>query len=118
MALRVAQGESADEFKVSGRGLLHLGVLLETMRREGFELTVGKPEVIEREIDGVRSEPFERVSIDTDSSSMGSALELLGSRGGEILKVDQRGARMHIEADIPARGLIGFRTRLLNVTAG
>jgi GTP-binding protein len=118
VALRVSPGDSADEFRVSGRGLLHLGVLLENMRREGYELTVGKPEVIEREIEGVRSEPFERVSIDTDSSSMGSALELLGSRGGEILKVDQRGARMHIEADIPARGLIGFRTRLLNVTAG
>ncbi len=113
VALRVSPGDSADEFRVSGRGLLHLGVLL-----EGYELTVGKPEVIEREIDGVRNEPFERVSIDTDSSSMGSALELLGSRGGEILKVDQRGARMHIEADITARGLIGFRTRLLNVTAG
>ena len=118
VALRVSPGDSADEFRVSGRGLLHLGVLLENMRREGYELTVGKPEVIEREIDGVRCEPFERVSIDTDSSSMGPALELLGSRGGEIQKVDQRGARMHIEADIPARGLIGFRTRLLNATAG
>jgi len=118
VALRVSAGDTADEFRVSGRGLLHLGVLLENMRREGYELTVGKPEVIEREIDGVRSEPYERVSIDTDSSTMGSALELLGSRGGEILKVDQRGQRMHIEADIPARGLIGFRTRLLNVTAG
>jgi len=118
VALRVSPGDSADEFRVSGRGLLHLGVLLENMRREGYELTVGKPEVIEREIDGVRCEPFERVSIDTDSTSMGAALELLGSRGGEIQKVDQRGARMHIEADIPARGLIGFRTRLLNATAG
>jgi len=118
VALRVSPGDTAEEFRVSGRGLLHLGVLLENMRREGYELTVGKPEVIEREIDGVRSEPYERVSIDTDSSTMGSALELLGSRGGEILKVDQRGQRMHIEADIPARGLIGFRTRLLNVTAG
>ena len=118
VALRVAPGESADEFKVSGRGLLHLGVLLENMRREGFELTVGKPEVIEKEIDGVRHEPYERVTLDTDSGSMGSALELLGMRGGEILKVDQRGSRMHIEADIPARGLIGFRTRLLNATAG
>ena len=79
VALRVSPGDSADEFRVSGRGLLHLGVLLENMRREGYELTVGKPEVIEREIDGVRNEPFERVSIDTDSSSMGSALELLGA---------------------------------------
>ena len=118
VALRVSPGDGSDEFRVSGRGLLHLGVLLENMRREGFELTVGKPEVIEREIDGVRHEPYERVSLDTDTVSMGSALELLGQRGGEILKVDQRGVRMHIDADIPARGLIGFRTRLLNATAG
>jgi GTP-binding protein len=118
VALRVGPGESAEEFKVSGRGLLHLGVLLENMRREGFELTVGKPEVIEREINGVRCEPFERVSLDTDKGSMGSALELLGQRGGEILNLHERGSRMHIEADIPARGLIGFRSRLLNATAG
>jgi GTP-binding protein len=118
VALRVSPGESSEEFNVSGRGLLHLGVLLENMRREGFELTVGKPEVIEKEINGVRSEPFERVSIDTDKSSMGSALELLGQRGGEISNVVERGTRMHIEADMPARGLIGFRTRLLNATAG
>ncbi|MFO0894599.1 MAG: translational GTPase TypA [Phycisphaerales bacterium] len=118
VALRVAPGDTADEFKVSGRGLLHLGVLLENMRREGYELTVGKPEVIEKEIDGVRCEPWERLALDTDQSSMGSALELLGSRGAEIAKVDQRGSRFHIEADIPARGLIGFRTRLLNATGG
>ncbi len=118
VALRVSPGETSEEFKVSGRGLLHLGVLLENMRREGFELTVGKPEVIEREVNGVRHEPYERVSLDTDRSSMGSALELLGQRGGEILTVGERGTRMHIEADIPARGLIGFRTRLLNATAG
>jgi GTP-binding protein len=118
VALRVAQGDSADEFKVSGRGLLHLGVLLETMRREGFELTVGKPEVIEREIDGVNCEPWERLTLDVENSGMGAALELLGSRGGEIGKVDPRGSRMHIEADIPARGLIGLRTRLLNATGG
>ncbi|MFO0963262.1 MAG: translational GTPase TypA [Phycisphaerales bacterium] len=118
VALRVAPGETSEEFHVSGRGLLHLGVLLENMRREGFELTVGKPEVIEKEIDGVRCEPFERVTLDTDAGSMGAALELLGQRAGEIQKVDQRGSRMHIEAEIPARGLIGFRTRLMNVTAG
>ncbi len=118
VALRVSPGEGSDEFNVSGRGLLHLGVLLENMRREGYELTVGKPEVIEKMIEGVRCEPFERVAIDTDTASMGSALELLGQRGGEIQKVDQRGTRMHIEAEIPARGLIGFRTRLMNATAG
>ncbi|MFZ4721783.1 MAG: translational GTPase TypA [Phycisphaerales bacterium] len=118
VALKVQSGDSADEFKVSGRGLLHLGVLLETMRREGFELTVGKPEVIEREIDGVNCEPWERLTLDVENSGMGAALELLGSRGGEIGKVDPRGTRMHIEADIPARGLIGLRTRLLNATGG
>jgi GTP-binding protein len=118
VALRVQPGDSADEFQVSGRGLLHLGVLLETMRREGFELTVGKPEVIEREIDGVLCEPWERLTLDVENSGMGAALELLGSRGGEIGKVDPRGTRMHIEADMPARGLIGLRTRLLNATGG
>ena len=118
VALKVSPGDSADEFRVSGRGLLHLGVLLETMRREGFELTVGKPEVIEREIDGVTCEPWERLTLDVENSGMGAALELLGSRGGEIGKVDPRGTRMHIEADIPAHGLIGLRTRLLNATGG
>lgn len=118
VALRVAPGDTADEFRVSGRGLLHLGVLLETMRRESFELTVGKPEVIEREIDGQKCEPWERLTLDTDQGSMGSALELLGSRGAEVLKVDQRGTRFHLEAEIPARGLIGFRTRLLNASGG
>ena len=118
VALRVADGESADEFRVSGRGLLHLGVLLENMRREGYELTVGRPEVIEREIDGVRCEPIERLSLDVSAAGMGAALELLGGRGGEVTKMEARGGRMHIEAEIPARGLIGMRTRLLNVTGG
>lgn len=118
VALRVAPGDSAEEFHVSGRGLLHLGVLLETMRREGFELTVGKPEVIEREIDGVTCEPYERLALDVSQTAMGPALELLGQRGAEITKVDMRGTRAHVEADIPARGLIGLRTRILNATGG
>jgi GTP-binding protein len=118
VALRVSQGDTSEEFHVSGRGLLHLGVLLENMRREGYELTVGKPEVIEREIDGVVCEPFERLSLDVDATGMGGALELLGSRGAEILTMDARGDRMHIEAEIPARGLIGLRTRILNATGG
>ncbi|MCA9285827.1 MAG: translational GTPase TypA [Phycisphaerales bacterium] len=118
VALRVAPGDTAEEFRVSGRGLLHLGVLLENMRREGYELTVGRPEVIEREIDGVRCEPIERLSLDVSSSAMGPALELLGQRAGEVLKMEARGERMHIEAEIPARGLIGLRTRLLNSTGG
>ena len=118
VALRVAPGDTADEFHVSGRGLLHLGVLLENMRREGFELTVGKPEVIEREIDGVRCEPFERLSLDVGNEGLGGALELLGSRGAEILKMEERSGRMHVEAEIPARGLIGLRTRILNASGG
>ncbi len=118
VALRVSPGDSAEEFRVSGRGLLHLGVLLENMRREGYELCVGRPEVIERTIDGVRSEPIERLTMDVSTQGMGPALELLGSRGGEILKMETRGGRMHIEAEIPARGLIGMRNKLLNATGG
>ena len=118
VALRVSPGETSEEFHVSGRGLLHLGVLLETMRREGFELTVGKPQVIEKEVNGEMCEPWERLTLDVAESGMGAALELLGSRAGEITKVDPRNGRMHIEADIPARGLIGLRSRLLNATGG
>ena len=118
VALKVSMGDTSDEFHVSGRGLLHLGVLIENMRREGFELTVGKPQVIEKEIDGVTCEPFERLVLDTALSGMGPSLELLGQRGAEILKVDTRGERMHVEAEIPARGLIGLRTRVLNATGG
>ncbi len=118
VALRVESGASAEEFRVSGRGLLHLGVLLETMRREGYELTVGRPEVIEREIDGVKMEPIERLSVDTAAEGMGGAMELLGQRGAEVKKMEARGGRMHIEAEIPARGLIGLRAKMLNATAG
>ncbi|TVQ53484.1 MAG: translational GTPase TypA [Phycisphaerales bacterium] len=118
VALRVEPGESAEEFRVSGRGLLHLGVLLETMRREGYELAVGRPEVIEKTIDGQRCEPIENLSVDTSNDGMGAALELLGSRGGDIQKVEARGTRMHIECTIPARGLIGLRSRMLTATGG
>jgi len=118
VALRVAPGDSAEEFHVSGRGLLHLGVLLENMRREGYELSVGKPEVIEKEIDGVTCEPFERLTLDIAANEVGPAMELLGSRGAEVKTMNNRGDRMHIEAEIPARGLIGLRSRLLTATGG
>jgi GTP-binding protein len=118
VALRVEPGASAEEFRVSGRGLLHLGVLLENMRREGYELSVGPPEVIEKTIDGVRCEPVEHLTLDTSSDGMGPALELLGARGAEVKKVETRGSRMHIEAEIPARGLIGLRSRMLTATGG
>ncbi len=118
LALRVEPGASAEEFRVSGRGLLHLGILLENMRREGYELSVGRPEVIEKEIDGITCEPIELLTVDVEQDRMGAALELLGSRGAEIQTIDQRGDRMHIEAEIPARGLIGLRSRMLTATAG
>ena len=118
VALRVEPGDGAESFHVSGRGLLHLGVLLENMRREGYELAVGRPEVIEKMIDGTRCEPIERLTIDVFAEAMGPALELVGSRGGEILSIEPRGDRMHVEAEIPARGLIGLRSRLLTATGG
>jgi len=118
LALRVEPGDSAEEFRVSGRGLLHLGILLENMRREGYELSVGRPQVIEKTIDGLRCEPIELLTVDVDQSAMGPVLELLGSRGGEIRTLDQRGDRMHVECEIPARGLIGLRSRMLTATAG
>jgi GTP-binding protein len=118
LALRVEPGESAEEFRVSGRGLLHLGILLENMRREGYELTVGRPQVIEKDIDGVRSEPIELLTIDVDQNHVGPAMELLGVRGGEVQTLEQRGERMHIEAEIPARGLIGLRSQMLTATGG
>jgi GTP-binding protein len=118
LALRVEPGASAEEFRVSGRGMLHLGILLENMRREGYELSVGRPEEIEKGIDGVRCEPIELLTVDVDQQTMGAVLELLGSRGGEIRSLDQRGDRMHVECEIPARGLIGLRSRMLTATAG
>jgi len=118
VALRVTPGDTTDEFHVSGRGLLHLGVLLETMRREGYELAVGRPEVIEKMIDGERCEPIELLTVDTANDAIGPVIELLGQRGGEIKKMEPRGARMHVECEIPARGMIGLRSRLLNATGG
>ena len=118
LALRVEPGISSEEFKVSGRGLLHLGILLENMRREGYELTVGRPQVIEKIIDGVKCEPIELLTINVDDSHVGAAMELLGIRGGEVQSLEQRGDRMHIECEIPARGLIGLRSHMLTATAG
>ncbi|MCH2134313.1 MAG: translational GTPase TypA [Phycisphaerales bacterium] len=118
LALRVEPGDSAEEFKVAGRGLLHLGILLENMRREGYELTVGRPQVIEKEIDGVRCEPIELLTLDVDEGHVGAAMELLGTRGGEVQSLEQRGDRMHIECEIPARGLIGLRSHMLTATGG
>jgi len=119
VALRVEPAPSGDEFKVSGRGLLHLGILLENMRREGFELAVGKPQVVLKEIDGVVHEPLEWLVVDGPNSAVGSVMELVGARKGEIKSMEPRGDTMtHMEFEIPARGLIGLRSRLLTATQG
>lgn len=116
VALRVEEQE--DGFMVSGRGLLHLGILLENMRREGYELTVGKPEVIYRYDDGKRLEPIELLVIDVPANSLGAVMQLVGERRGEMLKMAPRGDRTHLEFSIPARGLIGLRSRILTATQG
>ncbi|GGG49778.1 GTP-binding protein [Pseudohongiella nitratireducens] len=119
VALRVEQGDSPDKYKVSGRGELHLSVLIETMRREGFELAVSRPEVIMKEIDGVLSEPFESLVIDCDEEHQGSVIEELGLRRAEMqdLQPDGKG-RVRLTFDIPTRGLIGFRSQFLSLTSG
>lgn len=119
VALRVEPGDSPDKFKVSGRGELHLSVLIETMRREGFELGVSRPEVIQREIDGVLQEPFEQLVIDVEEQHQGSIMEELGQRRAELgnMVPDGKG-RVRLEFVIPARGLIGFRSQFLTMTSG
>lgn len=119
VAMRIAQGRTAEEFAVSGRGLLHLGILLETMRREGFELTVGKPEVIIKNIDGVMSEPIELLVFDTPPASVGSIMELVAGRRGELQNMEQRSDTLtHLTFHIPSRGIIGMRSRIMTVSGG
>jgi GTP-binding protein len=119
VALRVTPDEvKRDEFHVAGRGLLHLSILLENMRREGFELSVGKPRVITKEINGQLTEPIEYLVIDVPPNYVGAVMELVGNRRAECVKLDGQGAMTHIEFTIPARGLIGLGTRLMTATAG
>jgi GTP-binding protein len=118
VALRVDPGQTLDEFEVSGRGMLHLGILLENMRREGFELAVGKPKVIYKEVNGEKHEPLEHLAVDVPRDSLGPVMQLVGDRRGELLKMDTRGNLAHLEFIIPARGLIGLRNRMLTATAG
>lgn len=119
VALRVVPSEEKrDEFHVSGRGLLHLSILIENMRREGYELSVGKPRVINKEINGKLCEPIEYLVIETPNQFVGAVMELVGNRRAECVKLDSRAELTHIEFTIPARGLIGLRTRLLNATSG
>jgi GTP-binding protein len=116
VALRLE--ENGDEFIVSGRGILHLGILLESMRREGYELTVGKPEVIYREKDGKLQEPLELLVVDVPNESTGAVMQLLGNRRAEMANMEALDTRTHIEFKVPARGLIGLRSRLLTATQG
>ncbi len=118
VALRVEPGDGPDEFRVSGRGLLHLGILIENMRREGYELTVGRPEVVIRDTPEGRLEPVERLTVHVPTDGLGPVMELLGARGAEVQHVEPRGDRMHLEAEMPARELIGLRPRVLTATGG
>ncbi len=118
LALRVEDTDREDSFNVYGRGILHLSVLIETMRREGYELQVGKPKVIFKEIDGVKSEPFETLVIEVPEEYSGKAIELVTSRKGDLLVMEPRGDIQHLEFDIPSRGLIGLRNNILTATAG
>jgi GTP-binding protein len=118
VALRVEPIKGSEAYMVSGRGVLHLSVLIETMRREGYELSVGKPRVIQRERNGVREEPFETLVVEVPSEKLGPVMELAGARRGELREMTIRGEYTHVTFSIPARGLIGLRTRLLNATQG
>ncbi len=118
LALRVEDSESADSFVVYGRGILHLGILIETMRREGFELTVGQPQVIVKTIDGVKSEPYEILVVDVPAEFSGKVIDLVTQRKGEMQVMETKGEMQHLEFEIPSRGLIGLRSQMLTNTAG
>jgi GTP-binding protein len=118
LALRVKETDSADSFLVFGRGILHLGVLIETMRREGYELTVGQPQVLVKEIDGKKCEPYEVLVVDVPEEYASKAIDLVSRRKGEMLVMETKGDMQHIEFEIPSRGLIGLRTNMLTNTAG
>ncbi|MEW6444961.1 MAG: translational GTPase TypA [Pseudomonadota bacterium] len=119
VALRVEDTEDADKFRVSGRGELHLSVLIENMRREGFELGVGRPEVIIQEVNGVKQEPYEQLVVDIEDQHQGGVMEKLGLRRGELKNMEPDGkGRVRLEYIIPSRGLIGFRTEFLTATQG
>ena len=118
LALRVKEGATADSFVVSGRGVLHLSVLIETMRREGFELQVGQPKVIDKNLNGVRCEPIEHLTVDVPSEMAGKVIEITTRRKGALLHMEPREERTHLDFDIPARGIIGLRSNLLTATQG
>jgi len=118
LALRVEDSDSADSFLVFGRGILHLGILIETMRREGFELTIGQPTVLIKEIDGKRNEPFEVLVVDVPGEYSGKVIDLVTQKKGEMHIMESKGEMQHLEFEIPSRGLIGLRSNMLTNTAG
>jgi GTP-binding protein len=118
LALRVVDTEEGDSFLVYGRGILHLGILIETMRREGYELTVGQPQVIVKEIDGKKCEPYENLVVDVPQEFASKVIDLVSRRKGEMLVMETKGEMQHLEFDIPSRGLIGLRTQMLTATTG
>ena len=118
LALRVHDSEGGESFIVYGRGILHLGVLIETMRREGYELTVGQPQVITKQIDGKKYEPYETLVVDVPQEFASKVIDLVTRRKGEMLVMETKGEMQHLEFDIPSRGLIGLRTQMLTATTG
>ncbi len=118
LALKVEETSSEDTFNVFGRGILHLSILIETMRREGYEFQVGKPKVILKDINGIKSEPYETLTIDVPPEFSGKAIELVTQRKGEMIVIEPKGDLTHIEFDIPSRGLIGLRNNMLTATSG
>lgn len=118
LALRVKETDDADKFMVYGRGILHLSVLVETMRREGYELSVGQPQVIVKEIEGVKKEPYESLVVDVPAEYSGKVIDLVTQRKGEMLIMETKGEMQHLEFEIPSRGLIGLRSQMLTQTAG
>ncbi len=118
LALRVVDTEEGDSFLVYGRGILHLGILIETMRREGYELTVGQPQVIVKEINGQKCEPYENLVVDVPQEFASKVIDLVSRRKGEMLVMETKGEMQHLEFEIPSRGLIGLRTQMLTATTG
>ena len=118
VSLRVQDGETTEQFLVAGRGEMHLSILIENMRREGYEMNVSTPRVLYKEIDGVRCEPYETVHIDVPDESMGSVMEELGTRKGDLIAMDKRGSRMQLKYLIPSRCLFGYRSKFLTATRG
>jgi GTP-binding protein len=116
--MRVEETDREDRFVVYGRGILHLSILIETMRREGYEFQVGQPQVLYKEIDGKKCEPIETLVVDVPQESSGKVIELVTQRKGELLIMEPKGDMQHLEFDIPARGIIGLRNNVLTATAG